>query len=68
MAMFPEYRTYTEEEIERLIKYISNNNDAENVTFIEQTNFHAIFKGTRDSQRILFSFDKKDGFVIEDTK
>ena len=68
MAMFPKSKTFTEEEIERLIEYISKNNDAKNVTYIGQTDFYVIFQGIRDSQRILFNFDKRDGLIIEETE
>ncbi|MFG6114823.1 hypothetical protein ACGTN9_06515 [Halobacillus sp. MO56] len=68
MAMFPKSKTFTEEEIERLIEYISKNENAKNVTYIGQTNFYVKFQGIRDSQRILFNFDKNDGLIIEETE
>ncbi|WHY61435.1 hypothetical protein [Cytobacillus firmus] len=68
MAMFPKPKTYTEEEIERLIWFISENNNAENVSYIGQTNFYVKFQAVRDSQEVLFNFDKIDGLVIEETE
>ena len=68
MAMFPKSKTFTEEEIERLVEYISKNENAKNVTYIGQTNFYVKFQGIRDSKRILFNFDKNDGLIIEETE
>ena len=68
MAMFPKSKTFTEEEIERLIEYISKNENAKNVAYLGQTNFYVKFQGIRDSQRILFNINKNDGLIIEETE
>lgn len=66
--MFPKSKTFTEEEIEKLIEYISINENARNVTYIGQTNFNVKFQGIKDSQRIFFNIDKNSGTIIEETE
>ncbi len=67
MVLYRENRQIVDKEIEIIKRRIQDEYQASNITFVEQTNQYCKFRGTKNDDIYIYSYDKNSnvGFIIE---
>ena len=56
----------SETDIQLLCNRIENEESAENVSFVKETDFFFYFEGNLNGKRVEFSVDRTNGFIVTD--
>lgn len=64
MAMFFVNPPLSETDIQLLSNRIESEESAENVRFVNETEFFIHFEGNVNGERIKFSIDRSNGFIV----